>query len=168
MYKRTASFHGFHMWSCGHMLPMPEMSEQLSEVSCLGACLFISSLCNNRSFPAVERCQTDSSGDYSPLFIYSRRTTHAAAVLSSLCCFFIIYMTEAMKDQGPIVLVLFGFKRTYSSVSWRAQSCRQIIPIRWSDLTVESLQGSFGAEDLSHVSLFLMYNTLIIPPPSTF
>lgn len=168
MYKRTASFHGFHMWSCGHMLPMPEMSEQLSEVSCLGACLFISSLCNNRSFPAVERCQTDSSGDYSPLFIYSRRTTHAAAVLSSPCCFFIIYMTEAMKDQGPIVLVLFGFKRTYSSVSWRAQSCRQIIPIRWSDLTVESLQGSFGAEDLSHVSLFLMYNTLIIPPPSTF
>ena len=41
------------------------------------------------------------------------------------CCLFIIYMAGAMKDQGPIMLVLFRFKRAYSSSSWRAQRCRQ-------------------------------------------
>lgn len=30
----------------------------------------------------------------------------------SPCCLFIIYMAGAMKDQGPVVLVLFMLKRT--------------------------------------------------------
>jgi len=41
------------------------------------------------------------------------------------CCLFIIYVAGEMKDQCSIVLVLFRFKRTYSSSSWGAQRCRQ-------------------------------------------
>lgn len=61
--KELPASHASHMQSCGLMLPMPEKSEHPRESHLFGVYLFISSLCNNRSLTAVERRQTDSSGD---------------------------------------------------------------------------------------------------------
>lgn len=152
------------MQSYGHMLPMPEKSEhpwksRLFIYSFLPSAIIIHFLLLKGARLTVLETRT--------LYL-STMEEQRMQQLPYLppCCLFIIYVAGTMKDQGPIVLVLFKFKRTYNSSSWRAQT--GIIPIQWSDLAMVHLQDSFRAADLNHVSFTLTFGWRLLSDGNNF